>query len=110
MAPANAIRRRWTAENIRFITREDHARPRYELIDGEVMVTLSLSVALRRQSSTFCTPASRPLCDALTSKRLGPTGQVSVQSWRPSCSPNFPGRQVGMDEPQEIFHYRDHGQ
>ncbi len=36
--------RRWTADNIRFITREDHARPRYEVIDGELLVTTSFSI------------------------------------------------------------------
>ncbi len=41
----SSTRRRWTADNIRFITREDHARPRYEVIDGELLVTTSFSVA-----------------------------------------------------------------
>jgi Uncharacterized protein conserved in cyanobacteria len=34
-----AIRRRWTAADVRDLTREDGPWPRYELIDGELLVT-----------------------------------------------------------------------
>ena len=34
-----AIRRRWTAADVRALTREDRPWPRYELIDGELLVT-----------------------------------------------------------------------
>ena len=34
-----AIRRRWTAADVRELTREYRAWPRYELIDGELLVT-----------------------------------------------------------------------
>jgi Uma2 family endonuclease len=34
-----AIRRRWTAADVRQLTREDRAWPRYELLDGELLVT-----------------------------------------------------------------------
>lgn len=34
-----AIRRRWTADDVRALTSEERAWPRYELIDGELLVT-----------------------------------------------------------------------
>ena len=34
-----AIRRRWTAADVRALTSEERAWPRYELIDGELLVT-----------------------------------------------------------------------
>lgn len=34
-----AIKRRWTTADVRSLTREDRAWPRYELIDGELLVT-----------------------------------------------------------------------
>jgi Uma2 family endonuclease len=34
-----ALDRRWTAKDVRALTREDRAWPRYELIDGELLVT-----------------------------------------------------------------------
>ena len=34
-----AIRRRWTAADVRALTNEERAGPRYELIDGELLVT-----------------------------------------------------------------------
>ena len=34
-----AIRRRWTAADVRALTRAERAWPRYELIDGELLVT-----------------------------------------------------------------------
>ena len=33
------VTRRWTAADVRALTREDRAWPRYELIDGELLVT-----------------------------------------------------------------------
>ena len=36
-----AIQRRWTAADVRELTREDRAWPRYEVIDGELLVTPS---------------------------------------------------------------------
>ena len=34
-----AIKRRWTSTDVRALAAEDHAWPRYELIDGELLVT-----------------------------------------------------------------------
>ncbi|MEP7002217.1 MAG: Uma2 family endonuclease, partial [bacterium] len=34
-----AIKRRWTTADVRALTSEEHAWPRYELIDGELLVT-----------------------------------------------------------------------
>jgi hypothetical protein len=34
-----ALRRRWTTADVRSLTTEERAWPRYELIDGELLVT-----------------------------------------------------------------------
>src|SRR4051812_24808604 len=39
-----AVRRRWTAAEVRSLQDESHAWPRYELIDGELYVTSSPTV------------------------------------------------------------------
>lgn len=35
----SAMQRRWTADSVRELSRDDDAWPRYELIDGELVVT-----------------------------------------------------------------------
>ncbi len=49
-----AIHRRWTAADVRSITREDRAWPRYEIIDGELLVTPAPRMAHQLMAFELC--------------------------------------------------------
>lgn len=49
-----ALERRWTAADVRALTREDRAWPRYELIEGELLVTPSPRLAHQLAAFELC--------------------------------------------------------
>ncbi len=62
-----AVERRWTADDVRALTREDTPWPRYELLDGELLVTPAPRVAHQVAAVELC----RLLADFLQSEPLG---------------------------------------
>ncbi len=62
-----AVERRWTADDVRALTREDRAWPRYELLDGELLVTPAPRLAHQVAAFELC----RLLADFLQSGPLG---------------------------------------
>ncbi len=66
---AMPVSRHWTTADVRELTQEDRPWPRYELLDGELLVT----PAPRGPHQTAAWEISRLLDDYMSSRRLGVT-------------------------------------
>lgn len=66
---AMPVSRRWTTADVRELIREDRPWPRYELLDGELLVT----PAPRGPHQTAAWEIARLLDDYVLSRRLGVT-------------------------------------
>ncbi len=62
-----AVHRRWTSADVRALTREDRAWPRYELIEGELLVTPAPRLAHQAAAFELC----RLLDEYLAGERVG---------------------------------------